>query len=223
MRSVATVLIGCLMAIPAALARPAIAGEAEDVLRRVEDHYRGVGSLRASFRQTEKVATLGRAKEDSGVVMFRRPSGMRWEYAPPREKLIVASGDVLWISMPDERRAYRYPLDRSQLARSPLALLFDREQRLGGFFTATGLTRTGNEVRVQLKPAQTQETTVSVTLIVNDRDARVTGTIIRDVFGNVTSVWLDEVVEGAALDPSLFAFRPPTGYVVSNGQEGGTR
>lgn len=139
---------------------------------------------------------------------------------PPREKLIVASGDVLWIVMPAEKRAYRYPLDQNQLARSPLALLFDREQRLRDFFSPTKLTRAGTEARIELRPVGPQDTTVSVTLVVDARDARVTGTVIRDVFGNVTSVSMSDVVEGVALDPALFTYEPPPGFAVSAGQGG---
>lgn len=223
MKAAMALLGACLLLLPAAFPGVAAADEAAEMLSRVEEHYRSLGSLRAAFKQTEKVATLGRSREDAGTVMFKRPAGMRWEYAPPREKLIVASGGVLWIVMPAEKRAYRYPLDRNQLSRSPLALLFDREQRLGDFFSPTKLTRAGAEARIELRPVGSQDTIVSVTLVVEAREARVTGTVIRDVFGNVTTVSMSDVVEGVALDPALFTYEPPPGFAVSAGQGGAPR
>lgn len=72
----------CLLVLSAAFPGEAASDEAAEMLSRVEEHYRALGSLRATFRQTEKVATLGRSREDAGTVMFKRPAGMRWEYAP---------------------------------------------------------------------------------------------------------------------------------------------
>ncbi len=106
------------------------AGKAPDVralAKLVEGRYRNVQTLRTTF--LERYAEGGTVRIESGVVYFRRPGKMRWEYQSPEPKLFVSDGKTVWFYVPADRTVVRTPVKESADWRMPFALL-TREPKL---------------------------------------------------------------------------------------------
>ena len=76
---------------------------------RLEAALRSVNGIRARFVQVREVALTGESIEASGVMAFRPPNRFRLSYARPEPQELVIQADSLWIVMPSERQAQRYP------------------------------------------------------------------------------------------------------------------
>jgi outer membrane lipoprotein-sorting protein len=197
------------------LAAPFQARAADDpaaLLKKVDDRYRRVSSLRAGFVQRERVAALGIVREYRGSVAFRRPGQMRWDYASGPLRTVVADGARLWMYYPDESAVHRLSFGPSELARSPVAVLFDRSATLEGVFTAVSASPVeGGLVRLELRGRKEDLPGSSVALLVRPADGSVAGTILGDAYGNITEIGLQDPVEGTRLDDALFTFAIPAG------------
>jgi len=90
---------------------------------RLEAALRGVRSLRIDFVQIRDVALTGESIEARGLIAFRPPSQFRLAYDPPHPQEIVIEGDTLWVVMPSENQAQRYPFS-ADAPGSELFLLF---------------------------------------------------------------------------------------------------
>jgi outer membrane lipoprotein-sorting protein len=90
---------------------------------RLERALKNVTGLRASFRQMRDVALTGESVEAQGVLAFRPPQRFRLAYAKPDPQELVIQGDSLWVIMPSENQAQRYPF-RVDAPGSEIFLLF---------------------------------------------------------------------------------------------------
>jgi outer membrane lipoprotein carrier protein len=121
-----TRFLGACVLILSALATQAIAAPSEVV--RLEKALRSVNGLRAKFVQVREVALTGESVEASGVLAFRPPQRFRLAYSRPESQELVIQGDSLWVVMPSENQAQRYPF-RVNAPGSEVFLLFGGQHR----------------------------------------------------------------------------------------------
>lgn len=101
---------------------PSSAESPSDYVKRFENTYRRATTLRAKF--LERYSEQGRlTRAESGVVSFRRPGKMRWEYEAPEKNLFLVDGKTAWFYVPADHTVTRVPARQSEDWRTPLALL----------------------------------------------------------------------------------------------------
>jgi outer membrane lipoprotein carrier protein len=62
-------------------------------------------------------------RTEAGVVYFRRPGKMRFEYEAPERNLFLVDGKTAWFYVPADHTVMRVPAKESTDWRTPLALL----------------------------------------------------------------------------------------------------
>src|SRR5207245_10129459 len=94
----------------------------QNIVTRLEARYRSARTLQAAFleRYTENGRVL---RTEAGVVYFRRPGKMRWEYQSPEKNLFLVDGKSAWFYVPADHTVTRVPAKQSTDWRTPLALL----------------------------------------------------------------------------------------------------
>ncbi len=89
---------------------------------RLEVRYRTPKTLEASF--LERYTENGRlVRVEAGIVYFKRPGKMRWDYQAPERNLFLVDGKTAWFYVPADHTATRVPAKESADWRTPLALL----------------------------------------------------------------------------------------------------
>lgn len=101
-----------------ALAAPAIAQPS--MIRRAQDHLRGVQTMTADFVQTDR---MGKAL--TGKMTLKQPGKVRFQYGQGVPILIVSDGRALNFIDYQVRQVSRYPV-----AGSPLAILLNPKRDL---------------------------------------------------------------------------------------------
>ena len=96
--------------------------EAKLIGAKLEARYRGAHTLVATF--LERYSENGRiVRSEAGIVYFRRPGRMRWEYESPEKNLFLVDGKTAWFYVPADHTVTRAPAKQSTDWRTPLALL----------------------------------------------------------------------------------------------------
>ena len=62
-------------------AAPLFAQDNDALVRRVDDHYNHLSSLRAHY--TERYSGMGMDRTEEGTLLLKKPGRMRWSYATP--------------------------------------------------------------------------------------------------------------------------------------------
>jgi outer membrane lipoprotein carrier protein len=96
--------------------------------RRLEKALKGVRGIRADFVQIRDVALTGEEIQAKGMLAFRPPHEFRLAYGEPDPQELVIRGDSLWVILPEENQAQRYPFSADSPG-SEIFLLFGGKNR----------------------------------------------------------------------------------------------
>jgi outer membrane lipoprotein carrier protein len=206
--------LALLIALPISPLRAQAPASAADLAGRIDRHYNALHSLEVHFVQ--HYAGMGLHREESGVLLLKKPGRMRWTYANPEGKLFVLDGKNGYFYSPGQIEAQKVPAKQLDDLRSPLQFLLghtELQKQLNHLQMAPGPSGTwvlsgvpkGLEKRVaSMKIAATPDGTIrSMTIEEIDGVAN-----IFDFFGEQANV---------PAPPSAFVFTPPPGVHVVAG------
>jgi outer membrane lipoprotein carrier protein len=180
----------------------------KQVLDRLQRHYRNTNSFSAKFN--EEITTVGAPKrERSGVVSFRKPGRMRWEFAAPEVQTIVSDGDMLYSYDPDLNQVVETPLKQALKSSSATSFLLgmgninrDFKAAFAKSVASDGLVHLlldskagGYRIEIGLDPKSYNLVTLRLT----------------DQLGDVTKVDFSDIHNNVELPDSVFAFKAPAG------------
>ena len=202
-------LLACI-----ALSLPAMhAQENDPLLRKVDDHYNHLVSLRA--RYTERYAGMGLNRSESGTLILRKPGRMRWAYDTPAGKLFVLDGKFAWFYTPGDPQAQRIPAKQMDDLRTPLRFLLGHTQlakELDNIHLTPDSTGTiiagipkGMSNRIRLLSLHVTQTGAITAMKLEEQDGAVTEFVFTDLQENVPTRDAD------------FTFAPPAGVTTVTG------
>ena len=209
-----------LIALLLLAAAPSVgAAEADDLVRRLERHFAGLGSLSASFEQVYRSKATGQEVVEHGRLFVKRPL-VRFDYRKPDKKvfLVEADGSVL-AYVPADRSAAR----TDSAAEAPHLRLLRGESGLLEDFSVREVTLKDPAVSgsVQLKLVPRRPTAeVDLVYLELAADARTLHRVlVLDALGNESDLRLERVKENPHLRDSTFVLDLPSGVRVRDLRE----
>jgi outer membrane lipoprotein carrier protein len=206
-------LAGLLSALAAAASLLAFAQQNDAIVRRVDDHYNHLTSLRAHY--TERYSGMGMDRTEEGTLLLKKPGRMRWNYAAPVGKVFVLDGKFAWFYTPGDAQATRVPAKQLDDLRSPLRFLLGHTQ-LAKELDGLAVTKDGTGFQIAGVPKGMAERVKLLSLWVTAN-----GTIERmrleEVDGAVTEFVFSGIEENVPVKDSDFGFVPPVGVTVVEG------
>lgn len=208
-----TVLLMFLCCAMHLAAQGSAAQDSDALIRKVDDHYNHLTSLRAHY--TEHYTGMGMDRTESGILLLKKPGRMRWSYAEPIGKVFVLDGKYAWFYTPGDAQAQRVPAKELDDLRSPLRFLLGHTQLKKELDDLT-VTPDGAGFRIGGVPKGMEQRVKLLTLGVT-----ATGIIERmrleEVDGAVTEFTFTNIEENIPVKNSDFVFHPPAGVIVVNG------
>lgn len=190
-----------------------VAQDNDALVRKVDDHYNHLSSLRANY--TEHYAGMGMDRTETGTLVLKKPGRMRWNYAEPVGKVFVLDGKYAWFYTPGDAQAQRVPAKQLDDLRSPLRFLLGHTQLKKELERLTVVPE-GTGFLISGIPQGMEERVKSLTLGVT-----ATGAIERmrleEVDGAVTEFTFSGMEENVPVKNEDFVFTPPAGVSVVNG------
>jgi outer membrane lipoprotein carrier protein len=188
------------------------------LIRRVDDHYNHLRTLRA--RYTEHYTGMGMDRSESGTVTLKKPGLMRWSYDAPSGKLFVLDGKYAWFYTPGDAQVSRAPAKQMDDLRSPLRLLLGHTQlakELDQLATAPDPNSGGANFRISGVPKGMEQRVHLLTLIV-DASGAIERMKLEETDGATTEFTFTQIEEDIPLPASDFTFTPPPGIPVVEAQ-----
>jgi outer membrane lipoprotein carrier protein len=184
-----------------------------ELSQRVDRYYNSLHSLKIDFSETYQ--GMGEHREDSGVLLLRKPGKMRWTYANPAGKLFVLDGKVGWFYTPGDTHVQRLPATQLDDLRSPLRFLLGHTQ-LEKEFLNLRLTNDGSKLVLSGVPKGSQGRVTDIDLEVTPA-GEILGIVIEDPTGARTTFTFTHPQPNAPAPDSEFVFHPPPGIPVFDG------
>ena len=189
------------------------AQDTDALVRRVDDHYNHLKSLKAHY--TERYSGMGMNREEQGTLLLKKPGRMRWSYDAPVGKVFVLDGKFAWFYTPGDSEATRVPAKELDDLRSPLRFLLGHTQ-LKKELDGLTVTPEGAEFRISGVPKGMAQRVKALSLWVTG-DGRIDRMRVDEVDGAVTEFTFSRMQENVPVKDSDFGFVPPDGVTVVNG------
>ena len=188
-------LAGAWAQLPAA---PPTSAQDQADIARVEAYLNGIHTMQARFLQVD-----ANGNSIGGNVWMDRPGRMRFEYDPPDKMLLVAGHGLLVYYDPAVKQTTNI-----FLSSTPLGLLLQKNLRLSGAVTVTGIARSTGQIQISIvRTAKSESGTI--TLIFATDPLTLRSWIIRDAQGRTTQISLYDVKYGGSFPDSMFTFVGP--------------
>lgn len=181
---------------------PSSAQSQSDKMSRVVSHMKAVGTMTASFTQTDR-----NGGSLSGKLLLKRPGHVRFEYQKGVPMLIVGDGKALTMIDYEVKQVQRWPIRNS-----PLAALLDPGQDLARYGKLVP-TSTDEVISVEVRDAKRPEFGTITMVFVKQPGApgglTLNGWVALDSKNNRTSVRLGNVKYNGAIANSAFTWKDP--------------
>jgi outer membrane lipoprotein-sorting protein len=174
----------------------AYSDEQKAELDKISAYLNAIHSLKARFVQIGPEGGV-----DQGTLYIQKPGQIRFEYNPPSPLLIVATGGRVYV-----KNARLNTVDSYDLSDTPLGLLLNQNVDLKANKAVMGIADQNGAVVVQARTS-TNRNNSNITLVFSSPGLELRQWTVRDNQGGNTTVALQSVESGAAIDPALFT--PP--------------
>jgi outer membrane lipoprotein carrier protein len=183
------------------------------IVRKVDDHYNHLASLRA--RYTEHYSGMGLDRSESGTLLLKKPGRMRWSYDEPAGKVFVLDGKYAWFYTPGDAQAQRIPAKQLDDLRSPLRFLLGHTQ-LNKELDNLTVTPDGANSLITGVPKGMEQRVKALSLWVNPSGI-IEKMRIEEIDGSVTEFTFTSVEENVPTKDADFTFLAPEGVAIING------
>jgi outer membrane lipoprotein carrier protein len=194
-------------------ASPLLAQDNDVLVRKVDDHYNHLSSLRAHY--TERYSGLGMDRTEEGTLLLKKPGRMRWSYATPVGKVFVLDGKFAWFYTPGDAQATRVPAKQLDDLRSPLRFLLGHTQ-LRKELDNLAVAPNGSGFQISGVPKGMAQRVKLLSLWVTAAGA-IERMRLEEVDGAVTEFAFSAMQENVPVKDADFAFIPPAGVTVVEG------
>ncbi len=185
-------------------------GILENVVDKLQNTYRSIDELSATFHQ-ETVTRAG-TRSAGGIVYFKKPGKMRWEYRYGNDDLIISDGRTIWIYQPDLNQVIKGRLDDNivPMAQNLLAGITTLNKDFGITMASAGK----ETYSLSLTPRTRISNIENLLIEVDGKDFLVLSTTIKDPFHNKTTIRFSDIQVNIPLGNELFRFNKPDGVTV---------
>ncbi len=185
-----------------------------DLIRRVDDHYNHLRTLRAHY--TEHYTGMGLDRTETGTLTLKKPGLMRWSYDKPTGKVFVLDGKFAWFYTPGDAQVSRTPAKQLDDLRSPLRFLLGHTQ-LARELDHITTTPEGANIKIAGVPKGMAQRVRQLTLVVTQAGI-IQSMKIEETDGSTTDFTFTQIEEDGAVNPSDFRFTPSPGISIVDGQ-----
>ncbi len=211
MRTRLSLLVLLSLFLPASLCAQQLT--AQQMAQRVDKYYNGLHSLRAAF--TENFQGMGIVREESGVLLLRRPGKMHWSYSSPPGKFFLLDGKYAWFYSPGDAQVERVAAAQLDDLRSPLRFLLGHAQ-LQKELEGLTLSTTADGLQLSGVPKGLQKRIEKIVLGV-DAGGVIHSMSITEVDGSRTAFTFKDSQPDAPAPDADFVFHGPPGIPVVTG------
>jgi outer membrane lipoprotein carrier protein len=183
------------------------------LLRKVDEHYNHLSSLRAHY--SEHYTGMGMDRSEEGTLLLKKPGRMRWSYATPVGKLFVLDGKFAWFYTPGDAQATRVPAKQLDDLRSPLRFLLGHTQLKKELDNLT-VVAADSGFRISGVPKGMEQRVKLLALGVTATGA-IDSMRLEELDGVVTEFTFSDMQENVPVKDADFVFTPPAGVTVVNG------
>lgn len=193
----------------------AFSQELTTIIDNVQAEYERTRDIQAAFIQMSLIKSVNQTRESRGVVYFKKPGKMRWEYTDPDPQLLVSDGKTLWFYVAEDSQVIIQNAEDAYGSKTPVTFLSGMGKLQNDFYIKLLPASEGTSAyTLELLPKQPQPDVAKLILSVDPATHRIVHTAVYDPYGNITDIYLENIETNTDLPDAMFGFEIPDGVDV---------
>jgi len=186
----------------------------DDTVNRLQQIYEQTRDFQANFVQETTVKSIRKTNMEEGIVYFKNPKQMFWDYKKPKTKKLIINAQKSWLYLPRDKAVYTQESDKIFKSEALIKFLSGLGKLRDDFtikYAASGaLDKSGNYL-LQLYPREKGASYQYLQMTIAKNDFHILRVSFDDVMGNSTVLKFSGVKMNTGLSSKLFQFQPPPG------------
>jgi outer membrane lipoprotein carrier protein len=186
----------------------------EQLTARTQEIYEKTSDLKASFIQEVTIKSMKKTEREEGVVTFKNPRMMLWDYLKPKAKKLVINAQKAWLYVPEDRMVYVQNADdvyRSRMAVKFLSGIGKLSDDFQIRFTKDNPLDAEGNYNLALTAKEAGGGIEKLYLIVDGKTFQITQCRFNDAFGNTTRLRFSDIRLNTGVSDKFFTFTTPAG------------
>lgn len=191
----------------------------DEIVTRLQQTYENTKDFKANFIQETTIKSIKKTDIEEGIVFFKNPKNMLWNYTLPKAKKMVINPKKAWLYLPHDKVAYKQ--DADYIFKSKVLIKFlSGWGKLKDDFTITyaeskALDKKGNYLLV-LTPLEKAPSLNPFSITVDKSTFLILQVSFEDTLGNSTLLKFSNIYTNTGLSDKMFQFTPPQGVAIFN-------
>ncbi|MGB4295306.1 MAG: outer membrane lipoprotein carrier protein LolA [Smithellaceae bacterium] len=186
----------------------------DDTAQKLQRVYEETNDFRADFRQETFNKSLKKPLTEEGMVFFKKPRNMLWDYVKPDEKKLIINPQKAWLYLPHEKTAYVQKADTLFQSATIIRFLSGLGKLKDDFDIAYAepnpKDKNGNYL-LKLTPKEKSSALQVLSITLDKNTFFIIQVSFEDLMGNITTLKFSSIAMNAGLSDKLFKFQPPAG------------
>ena len=190
----------------------AFADDLDGIISKIQKTYEGIQDIQADFVQLTTSSATKETQKADGLVYFKKPGMMKWEYKSPTNDIIVSDGRTIW--------AYQQDIGQVMIGNASDSGASISNNFLAGMgnlkkdFDIELEKPDNNSYVLKLNPKIPQPNIQRLYIAVDKKTSLVKQTIVFDLLGNETKVIFENLKINQSVPANIFKFKIPEGVRV---------
>ncbi len=188
------------------------ADDLDAIISKIQKTYEGIQDIQADFVQLTTSSATKETQKADGLVYFKKPGMMKWEYKSPTNDIIVSDGKTIW--------AYQQDIGQVMVGNASDSGASISNNFLAGMgnlkkdFDIELEKPDNNSYVLKLNPKVPQPNIQRLYIAVDKKTSLVKQTIVFDLLGNETKVIFENLRINKSVPADIFKFKIPEGVRV---------
>jgi len=191
----------------------------EQMIARMQESYDKTRDMEARFIQEVMIKSINKTEREEGVVYFKNPQRMLWDYSQPKQKKIIINPQKVWLYIPEDRIVYVQKAKKVFESKPTIKFLSGigklSEEFHIQFSNTNAVNKEGNYL-LTLTPKATDLGIEKLFMTVNKNTFQIEECSFTDPLGNKTCIRFKIIRTNANLSDRLFTFKAPAGIEIVN-------
>ncbi len=184
------------------------------VITNIQERYEHTHDLEAAFTQEATIKSINQTVTETGVVYFKKPQRMLWDYQTPSQKKLVINPEKAWLYVPEDNLVYLQ--DAKNILSSKMTVRFmigmgKLQEDFQISFADPHQVDENGYYHLCLLPRSKELGIDKLFMKVHKDTFFIINFSFTDMYGNTTKLTFSDMKTNTNLPDSIFTFTPPPG------------
>lgn len=189
----------------------------DETVNRLQQIYEQTQDFQANFVQETTVKSIRKTDVEEGLVFFKNPKQMLWDYKKPKTKKLIINAQKAWLYLPQDKAVYAQESDKIFKSEALIKFLSGLGKLRNDFtikYAVPNATDKNGNYLLQLYPREKGTSYQYLQMTISRNDFHILQVSFDDVMGNATRLKFSGIKMNSGLSSKLFQFQPPPGVSV---------